>query len=97
MVLAMPLQKPVIRPVSVIPMWRQVCDHIKASIEAGDVRPGDRLPAFRELGEDWGVGYSTMNRALNELKAEGVLVSAVGKGIFVAGDPPEDEASPEQP
>lgn len=94
MVPVMPLQRPSIRPVSVVPMWRQVADHIKASIEAGDVAPGDRLPAFRDLGESWGVGYSTMNRVLDELKKEGVLVSHPGKGIFVADAPPV-EVSPD--
>lgn len=89
MVPCMPLQRPVIRPVSVVPMWRQVADHIRESVDRGDVRPGDRLPAFRDLGEEWGVGYTTMTHALEELKKDGVLVSAPGKGIFVAGEPQE--------
>lgn len=43
-----------------------------------------KLPAGRELAEEWEVGYSTINDAMKLLAARGVLVATMGKGTFVA-------------
>jgi DNA-binding transcriptional MocR family regulator len=55
--------------------------------EAERRRPGDRLPATRDLVRRLGVSPVTVSRALAELAAEGVLVTRPGAGSFVAARP----------
>lgn len=84
MVLAMPLQRPVLRPMSVVPLYEQVIAHFLAEIEAGHVEPGERIPALRDLAEEWEIGHSTLVRATGILQERGVLEARAGKGTFVA-------------
>jgi DNA-binding GntR family transcriptional regulator len=80
---AMPLPKLDVQPVSPVPVWRQIADHVIAAVESGELRPGEKLPGGRWLAGDWGVGYSTVAKAMSWLIAEGVLISTPGKGTFV--------------
>jgi GntR family transcriptional regulator, N-acetylglucosamine utilization regulator len=80
----MALNRPDLRRSSPVPLYRQIMEHITDSIARGDLAPGEKLPAGRELAEDWEVGYSTINDAMKVLVARGVLVAAMGKGTFVA-------------
>lgn len=89
MVLAMPLQRPALVVSSPVPLWEQVVTHIRKSIADGQLRPGERLPAVRDMADDWEIGYSTMTHAMAVLQAEGLLVARAGKGTFVAERPAE--------
>jgi DNA-binding GntR family transcriptional regulator len=80
----MALTRPDLRRSSPVPIKQQIVDHIAGAVERGDLAPGDKLPAGRDLAEDWEVGYSTINDAMKVLVARGVLVAAMGKGTFVA-------------
>lgn len=80
----MALTRPDLRRSSPVPLKRQIVQHVIDAVERGDLRPGEKLPAGRELAEEWEVGYSTITGAMGELKAAGVLVAAMGKGTFVA-------------
>lgn len=57
---------------------------MRARIAAGDLRPGERLPAIRVLSEELGVGRHTIEEAYAELTAEGLLEARHGRGTFVA-------------
>jgi hypothetical protein len=83
----MALSRPDLRRSSPVPLKQQIVDHIAESVARGDLAPGDKLPAGRDLAEDWEVGYSTINGAMKVLTARGVLVAAMGKGTFVAERP----------
>jgi DNA-binding GntR family transcriptional regulator len=80
----MALSRPDLRRSSPVPIKQQIVDHITEAVARGDLAPGDKLPAGRELAEDWEVGYSTINDAMKVLTERGVLVAAMGKGTFVA-------------
>lgn len=88
MLLAMPLQRPVLRVSSPVPLYEQVIAHVLAEIGAGHLVAGERLPALRDLAEDWEIGHSTLVKATGILQEQGVLVARPGKGTFVA-EPPE--------
>ena len=90
MVLAMPLQRPALVVSSPVPLWEQVVSHIRAAIEGGQLQPGERLPAVRDMADDWEVGYSTMTHAMSVLQADGLLIARAGKGTFVT-----ESAAPE--
>ncbi|AWS44507.1 GntR family transcriptional regulator [Streptosporangium sp. 'caverna'] len=60
-----------------------LADHIQARIEAGELRPGRRLPAERDMASEYGVAYMTVRRATKELRDRGLIRTVVGKGTFV--------------
>ena len=55
-----------------------------AAIVEGRLAPGARIPSARQLAVDWGVARNTVDDALSELHAAGLLVRRVGVGSFVA-------------
>lgn len=85
MVLVMPLQRPRLAASSVVPLYEQVVAHVTAAVESGDLQPGERIPAIRDLADDWDVGYSTLVHAMAVLRERGILAARAGKGTFVAG------------
>ena len=69
-----------------IPIYVQIMNSVKEAIAAGELRPSDRVPSVRELARDFEVNPNTMQRALNELEREGLLVSERTSGRFVTAD-----------
>lgn len=59
---------------------------LRALIAAGAYRPGDRLPAERELIVSLGVTRTVLRRGLEALEREGAIWRHVGKGTFVAAN-----------
>ena len=53
-----------------VPLHHQVYLDLRAAIEAGEWRPGDRLPPERELAERYGCSLITVRRALGDLARE---------------------------
>ncbi|WP_329119350.1 GntR family transcriptional regulator [Streptomyces sp. NBC_01353] len=68
-----------------------VADHITARIAAGELAPGARLPAERDLAEEYGVAYLTVRRAARVLRERGLILTVHGKGTFVVDPLPTDE------
>jgi DNA-binding FadR family transcriptional regulator len=71
-------------PVSAV---RGVADELRAAIHRGDLGPGGRLPAERELAAQLGVSRITLREAIRILGEEGYLSSRRGShgGTFVTG------------
>jgi GntR family transcriptional regulator len=65
-------------------VYVQVADWITVRIERGELRPGHKLPAERDLASEIGVGYMTVRRAMRLLRERGLIVTVVGRGTFVA-------------
>jgi GntR family transcriptional regulator/MocR family aminotransferase len=80
---------------SVTPLYLQIKNGIAEQILAGRLRPGDRLPATRELARRLGVNRSTVTNAYDELLADGLLNSHVGQGTFVTFEKPKEELKKE--
>lgn len=66
----------------------QVVAHVRALIDRGALRPGDRLPAERELATQIGVSRPTVRAGLRALAAMGVVRSRHGSGTFIPAGPP---------
>jgi DNA-binding transcriptional MocR family regulator len=60
------------------PLYRQVCDRILELVDAGALRPGERLPPTRALAAALGIHRTTVVRAYDELRALGYLESRPG-------------------
>lgn len=66
------------------PIYRQICDQIKALILTGEMEPGQGLPSIRALAKDLRISVITTTKAYAELEQEGYIESVPGKGSFVA-------------
>lgn len=66
------------------PVSTQLCAALRELILAGGLKPGDRLPASRTLGQDLGLSRTTVIEAFDRLTAEGLIESRVGSGTFVS-------------
>lgn len=66
------------------PLYARVKQMIVQQIENGSWPPHHRVPSESELVSELGFSRMTINRALRELTAEGLLVRMQGVGTFVA-------------
>ncbi|WP_217170163.1 GntR family transcriptional regulator [Streptomyces sp. AC512_CC834] len=73
-------------------VYAALADHVAARIAAGELHPGARLPAERDLAAEYGVAYLTVRRAAQVLRERGLIVTVHGKGTFVADPLPEPKA-----
>jgi DNA-binding FadR family transcriptional regulator len=60
-----------------------MADALRKAIETGIYATGDRLPTEQDLGKEFGVSRVVVREAITILKAEGVIESFQGKGMFV--------------
>lgn len=61
----------------------QISDDLRALIQSGELRDGDRLPGENVLMERYGVARMTARQALADLQNEGIAVARKGVGVFV--------------
>jgi GntR family transcriptional repressor for pyruvate dehydrogenase complex len=66
----------------------QVVSYVRALIEGRSLRPGDRLPAERDLAVEIGVSRPTVRAGLRALAAMGVVQSRHGSGTYIPEGPP---------
>ncbi len=67
-----------------VPIGVQLDWGIRAAISSGRLRPGERLPALRDLAAELRVSHNTLRAAVARLESEGILESRHGSGTFVA-------------
>ncbi len=70
-------------PSSPVPLYKQICEQFRRLIALGALRPGDKLPAVRELAARTRVNRNTAARAIQQLESEGIVATRVGRGTFV--------------
>ncbi len=68
--------------------------HIRRLIDQGRLKPGDRLPAERELALQVGVSRPSVRAGLRALAAMGVVQSRHGAGTFIRSGPPSLGSEP---
>ncbi|MGZ5811319.1 MAG: FadR/GntR family transcriptional regulator [Xanthobacteraceae bacterium] len=59
---------------------------LREAIVNGQYGPGEQLPAGKSLALQFGVSITVVREALSRLKADGLVGSRQGKGVFVAKD-----------
>lgn len=64
----------------------QVAAAIVADIDAGKLKPGDRLPSEMEIGAQHGVGRTTVRAAIGLLREQGRVETVPAKGTYVTGE-----------
>jgi GntR family transcriptional regulator len=73
----------VIRRASERPAYQQIADALREQMRDGTYSPGAKLPSESELRGRWGVASKTVRAALDQLRAEGLVVGRQGVGSFV--------------
>lgn len=66
------------------PIYEQIERQIKQAIMTGVLREGDLLPSLRQLAMELKISVVTTNRAYEDLEREGFIVTAPGRGTYVA-------------
>lgn len=66
------------------PVYEQIKEQILNLINTGELKPDDKLPSIRQLASDLNLNVNTVKRAFQELEAEKVTYSLLGKGVFVS-------------
>lgn len=69
---------------SVIPLYQQLSDDIKAQIHDGRLKAGDRLMTEAELSQQYEVSRITVRKAIELLVDEGYVMRKQGIGTFIA-------------
>jgi GntR family transcriptional regulator len=62
----------------------QVANLVAVRIEAGEFT--HKLPAERDLAEEYGVAYQTVRHAMKVLRERGLIITRQGRGTFVVRD-----------
>jgi GntR family transcriptional repressor for pyruvate dehydrogenase complex len=61
-----------------------VADGLETYIVEGRLRPGDKLPSERELGEHFAVSRTAIREAVKLLSQKGLVRASAGRGLYVA-------------
>lgn len=67
----------------------QVVNHIRAMLESGTLKPGDKIPPEREFANKLKISRASLRTGIGYLAAIGVMKVRHGVGTFVADGPPE--------
>jgi AcrR family transcriptional regulator len=68
--------------------YRRIVEDVRRRIEAGELKPGDRVPSARQITSEWGVAIATATKAHATMREEGLTVARPGVGTVVAGPAP---------
>ncbi len=68
-------------------LYRSVLEKLQGLIDAGEYRPGGRLPPERELAQQFNVSRPTVREAIIALEALGLVEVKVGSGVYVLDAP----------
>jgi len=66
------------------PVYRQIVDEVARAVAVGVLKPGDALPATRQLAAELKLNTNTVQHAYRVLNDEGVVEMRRGLGAFVA-------------
>ena len=76
-----------IQMVSTQRLYRQIAEQIADLIRRGEFKPGDRLPAERELAAQFGVSRPSVREAFIALEIDGLIEVRVGTGVYISAVP----------
>lgn len=66
------------------PYYKALAEDLAAQIRSGQLAPGTKLPPQREIADYLDLNYTTITRAYDLCKKQGLIYGSMGKGTFVA-------------
>jgi GntR family transcriptional repressor for pyruvate dehydrogenase complex len=76
-------ETPVYKVVRTSRLYEQIVQQIEESVLNGTLKPGDQLPAERELAQRLGVSRTAVREAVKALREKGLVEAYSGRGTFV--------------
>ena len=76
--------KIIINHSSMVPIYEQLIEQIKAMILNEELKADDSLPSVRTLAKELKISALTVKKAYDNLEEEGFTVTVHGKGTYVA-------------
>lgn len=67
--------------------YRAIADELRRRVESGELAPGRLLPSEAELSAAYDASRVTVRKALESLRADGLVDARQGFGWFVVGSP----------
>jgi GntR family transcriptional regulator len=67
--------------------YQRILEELRGAILSERIAPGEQLPSENELAERYGTTRPTVRRAIALLKAEGLVQSEQGRGVFARPRP----------
>src|SRR5271155_2657532 len=64
-------------------LYEQIVQQIEESVLKGILKPGDQLPAERELAQRLGVSRTAVREAVKALREKGLVEAYSGRGTFI--------------
>ena len=83
-----------LHPRAKAPLYLQLYDWFRSAIIAGQMRPGQRVPATRILAAELKISRIPVLNAYEQLLAEGYFEARVGAGTCVAASIPDEALNP---
>ncbi len=77
---------------STAPLYLQIAERLRIQIASGELQVGQALQTVQELASHLRINPNLVQRAYEQLKQEGLLVSDNNKRYFVTMAPPKLEA-----
>ncbi len=66
------------------PIYEQIKTQILALVSGGVLHTGDKLPSLRVLASSMNLNINTVKKVFAELEADGVVVTVMGSGTYIA-------------
>lgn len=76
--------KIIINHSSMVPIYEQVVEQIKAMIVQRELKADDVLPSVRTLSKELKISALTVKKSYDQLEEEGLTITVHGKGTYVA-------------
>lgn len=67
-----------------IPIYEQISSQIKSMVISEELAAGEALPSIRGLARSLHISVLTVQKAYDELQADGFIETTAGKGCFVS-------------
>lgn len=84
----------VLNPSAPTPLYQQLYESMKDSIERGHLAKGEKLPSIRKLSEDLRLSRTTVETAYQQLCVEGYVRARPQSGFYVAAGAVRPERAP---
>jgi GntR family transcriptional regulator, transcriptional repressor for pyruvate dehydrogenase complex len=75
--------QPIYKAIRTSRLYEQIVQQIEQSILKGALKPGDQLPAERELAQRFGVSRTAVREAVKALREKGLVEAYSGRGTFI--------------
>ncbi len=66
------------------PIYEQIKSQMLSLISSGAIKSGDKLPSIRMLASQLNINVNTIKKVFAQLEEDGVIVTVIGSGSYVA-------------